>query len=206
MSLATALGSTLFSVFLRCEKAGLIHWNRARMAQLENHHYDDATRSDKPGDDDQLVHLDEHDHREQEMLNKRCKQNSDGDASVQGGKSNVGDRRTATEIFLPMWKECFYRLYSASPQIQTINNSEDSADIDESEDLLKVFDIERKRELNRLGQRRFQARHIARRLHDEQVARNTFSGCVTAAFSRRDTDTKGKRSARCTDDMSGSKA
>ncbi|KAF1784291.1 hypothetical protein GQ600_23980 [Phytophthora cactorum] len=149
-------------------------------------HYDDATRSDKPDDDDLLVHLDEYYHREQEMLSKRFKQNSDGDASVQGSKSNVGDTRTTTEFFLPMWKECFYRLYSASPQVQTINNSEDSADIDES------IDIERKRELNRLRQRRFQARRRARRLHNEQVARNTFTGCVTAAVSRRDTYTKGK--------------
>ncbi|KAG6944462.1 hypothetical protein JG687_00017858, partial [Phytophthora cactorum] len=54
------------------------------------------------------------------------------------------------------------------------------------------LDIERKRELNRLRQRRFQARRRARRLHDEQVARNTFSGWVTAAVSRRDTDTNGK--------------
>ncbi|KAF1784294.1 hypothetical protein GQ600_16878 [Phytophthora cactorum] len=186
MSHATALGSTLSSVFLRCEKAGLIHWNRAQMSQLGKRHYDDATRSDKPDDDDLLVHLDEYYHREQEMLSKRFKQNSDGDASVQGSKSNVGDTRTTTEFFLPMWKECFYRLYSASPQVQTINNSEDSADIDES------IDIERKRELNRLRQRRFQARRRARRLHNEQVARNTFTGCVTAAVSRRDTYTKGK--------------
>ncbi|KAG2975781.1 hypothetical protein PC119_g22397 [Phytophthora cactorum] len=107
MSLATALGSTLFSVFLRCEKAGLIHWNRARMAQLENHHYDDATRSDKPGDDDQLVHLDEHDHREQEMLNKRCKQNSDGDASVQEKKiKGPHTVRFTTQLDHPF---CYYR-------------------------------------------------------------------------------------------------
>jgi hypothetical protein len=124
--------------------------------------------------EDLLGHLDDRWQLEQrqERASERHRSNANEDTN-----DCVGDVKQSTaQVCLPLWKGCLSRLRCASvgsPIVDTGNSTggetlpAGNVGSDE-DDLLKHLDVERRRELNRLRQRRFQARRREKPLLDQK--------------------------------------